>query len=237
VVSARALQLSAADINWPATRMAQELIRSGRVKPAPAPAVAGAAVAGASTAPAGGATANDPAAATATPQPAPPAPVVHPVKRPPPPSAAAPAPAPATTQPAQVAADPTPAAVIDAPPVEVQQAVVALVEQAPEQTRQDIVSGRQVIYTLHVLDNMADDGDRVTVTVGGSSFGPVTVTLTNRGQDLLIPLVAGAPSTVKVYAAYDGGGGVTFGAYSSLGETRSRVMAVGQSDEWTVVTQ
>jgi ABC-type sugar transport system ATPase subunit len=118
-------------------------------------------------------------------------------------------------------------------PTELEEAVMTLVEQAPEAVREDLASGRQVIYTLHVLDDVAEDLDQVTVMVDGVSYG--TVTLTNMGQDLIVPLVAGAAANVTVLAEFDGGGGVTFGAYSSLGETRSRVMMVGESDIWTVI--
>jgi len=81
---------------------------------------------------------------------------------------------------------------------------------------------------------MSEDGDQVEVIVAGVSYG--VITLVNAGQDLMIPLHPGATADVRVLAVYDGGGGVTFGATSSLGEVRSRVMDVGQSDYWTVST-
>ena len=42
---------------------------------------------------------------------------------------------------------------------------------------------------------------------------------------------------MKVSATADGGGGVTVGFVSSLGEARTRVMQVGESEEWQVTVQ
>jgi hypothetical protein len=145
-----------------------------------------------------------------------------------------PKPAPAVKRAKRAPPPPTPAPDAE-PDALTAQAVGTLVERAPEATRQDLANGRQVIYTLHVLDDLAEDADQVEVVVDGISYG--IVTLVNSGQDLLIPLKPGAQAQVQAIARFDGGGGVTFGSRSSLGEVRSRIMAVGESDVWTVTVQ
>jgi hypothetical protein len=47
-------------------------------------------------------------------------------------------------------------------------------------------------------------------------------------------LKKGATTKITCLASQDGGGGVTFRAISSVGEMRTRVMAVGESETWTV---
>ena len=220
-VAPRTIGLGAADIDLVATELAKRLIAEGELPPpppSPAPAMTGSAPADA--VPAGGAPATTAPAAqpqVATPGPGnpEPAPVVH---RPRP---APDAPAPATPAPA--------------PAAETEQAVRQVLAQAPAEVRQQIAEGRTVIYSLHVLDDVVEDGDVVEVFVNGASHGRVL--LTSAGQDLLVPLPAGSTAQVHVVAMEDGGGGVTFGVTTSMGEIRSSVMAVGQSDDWSVSIQ
>jgi hypothetical protein len=40
-----------------------------------------------------------------------------------------------------------------------------------------------------------------------------------------------------VLATIDGGGGVTVGVVSSLGEARTQILQVGESDQWQAVVQ
>ena len=121
------------------------------------------------------------------------------------------------------------------PVVERRRLVRAALSHATPAVRKEIADGRQAIYALHLLDNMVEDGDAVILYVNGNSQGRIL--LTNRGQTVLVALPTGALSQIRVLAVEDGGGGVTFGASSSLGEIRSKVMAVGDSDNWTVVPQ
>lgn len=111
--------------------------------------------------------------------------------------------------------------------------VRVILQTAPESTRRDLQEGRQALYVLHVIDNVEEDGDAVIIQVNGVPYGEVL--LSHAGQSLMIPLPAGALSQLRVLAIRDGGGGVTFGARSSVGDVRSKVMQVGDSDNWTVV--
>jgi hypothetical protein len=113
-------------------------------------------------------------------------------------------------------------------------ALKQLAEDSPVMAQQ-LESGRRTLYRLHLLDHLAEDGDEVEVSVDGISQGPVP--LSNVGTDMLIPLTQGKPSQIKVTATRDGGGGVTFGVVSSLGEARTRVMQVGESEQWQVTVK
>lgn len=143
----------------------------------------------------------------------------------------------ASTASASQAGSSAPSAVEPSPDPAIQQAVETLVEHAPEATQIDIAEGRQVIYTLHLLDSQFQDGDIVSVSVDGANYGEIL--LRNGGEDLLIPLHPGSTSVVKIDAVRDGEqiNLVTFGARSSLGEARTRDMAEGQSEVWTVSVQ
>ena len=102
-------------------------------------------------------------------------------------------------------------------------------------TQQALLAGKEAIYRLLLNDNLVEDGDAVILYVNGNSMGQVD--LTNKGQTVLVVLPVGALSQMRVLAVTDGGGGVTFGASSSVGDVRSKVMSVGDSDNWTVVPQ
>lgn len=210
------LALGTADIDQPATDLARALIAQGALA-APPPEPSPAAV------PAG------------TPPTTPDAPTAAPRPDVAPHAAALPQPAPVVHRPKPAPDAPKPAAPPLAPEVETEQAVRQMLAQAPEATRAGIADGRQVIYSLHVLDDIAEDGDIVEIFVNGTSYGQVL--LSHAGQDVLIPLPAGTNAQVHVLAVQDGGGGVTFGVTTSQGEIRSTVMPQGGSDDWSVTIQ
>jgi hypothetical protein len=113
-----------------------------------------------------------------------------------------------------------------------------LMEQAKSnpQLADDFKSGRRVLYRVHLLDYLDEDGDHAELFVNGVSLGDVY--LRNAGTEILIPLMAGAPTQIKLLATVDGGGGgVTVGFVSSLGEARTRTMQVGEFEEWQVTVQ
>ena len=209
------LALGTADIDQPATDLAKALIAEGAL-PAPPKGPA------AATVPAGTPPRPHADAPAAAPDVAPPA-------------AATPQPAPVVHRPKPAPDAPKQAAPAPAPAAETEQAVRQMLAQAPEETRAGIADGRQVIYSLHVLDDIAEDGDIVEIFVNGTSYGQVL--LSNAGQDVLIPLPAGTNAQVHVLAVQDGGGGVTFGVTTSQGEIRSTVMPQGGSDDWSVTIQ
>jgi hypothetical protein len=216
------LLLGTADVDQPATDLAKALIAQGTL-PAPPPSVAPA------SAPASTAAQPSPAPATATPS----APTAAPVTAAPTPAAPRPAAVVHRAKPAPSA--PKAAAPLPAPAAETQQAVRQLLADAPAETRASIAGGNTVIYSLHILDDVVEDGDVVEIFVNGTSYGQVT--LSSGGQDVLIPLPVGTTAKVHALAVQDGGGGVTFGVTTSQGEIRSTVMAVGQSDDWSVTIQ
>ncbi len=113
-------------------------------------------------------------------------------------------------------------------------ALAGLAKSAP-QIAGDIKSGRRVLYRIYLLDFLAEDGDHVELSVDGASLGDIA--LKGAGTSFLIPLAPGTPATLKLLATADGGGGVTVGFISSLGEARTRVMQIGDFDQWQVVVQ
>lgn len=103
----------------------------------------------------------------------------------------------------------------------------------PEGTRQQIASGEASLYSVRLLDFQDEDGDAVKILLNDIPFGELV--LSNSGAKLTIPLKKGATTKITCLASQDGGGGgVTFRAISSVGEMRTRVMAVGESESWTV---
>jgi hypothetical protein len=96
-------------------------------------------------------------------------------------------------------------------------------------------SGQRSLYRLRLLDFLQQDGDEVELQVDGGPIG--TIPLSNAGTEILIPLAPGTRSRVRVVATRDGGGGVTLGMVSSLGDVRTRVLHVGESEEWSVQVQ
>jgi hypothetical protein len=56
-------------------------------------------------------------------------------------------------------------------------------------------------------------------------------------DSFLIPLVAGTPAQIKLVATANSGGGVTSGFVSSLGEARSNILQVGNSEQWQIIVQ
>jgi hypothetical protein len=159
-------------------------------------------------------------------------------RTPPAPSHAPTAPAnsaPVVHRPTPAAGAPKPSAPLSAPAAETDQAVRLVLAYAPADTRAAIADGHQALYTLQVLDDVVQHGDAVEIFVDGTSYGQVV--LGSAGQDVLIPLPSGMTAKVRVVATQDGGGGVSFGVTTSQGEIRSPILAVGESDDWSVTSQ
>ena len=98
--------------------------------------------------------------------------------------------------------------------------------------KKDLESGKRVLYRVHLLDFLQQDNDEVALFVDNVCLGPVA--LSNRGTEMLIPLASEKTSRMRVVATRDGGGGVTFGLVSSIGEAKTRVMQTGEVEEWWV---
>lgn len=117
----------------------------------------------------------------------------------------------------------------------IRQRAARVLAHATPPVRKALLDARQAIYRLRVLDNMAQDGDVVWLSLDGVPFG--SLLLTNAGTDISIALPVGASAHLLIVAERDGGGGVTFGAASSAGHIRTKVMNVGDREEWTVAVR
>lgn len=104
--------------------------------------------------------------------------------------------------------------------------------EAPEQTRKEVLAGESALFKLHIIDSVAEDGDAVTVYMNGAPYGEII--LSHAGADLTVALKRDSTAQLRIVATHDGGGGVTFGASSSLGEVRTRVMKIGDSEDWLI---
>jgi hypothetical protein len=113
-------------------------------------------------------------------------------------------------------------------------ALLALAKDSP-QLAEAIKSDRVVLYRLYLLDFLAEDGDHAELFVDGVGLGDVY--LKNAGKDFLIPVIPGTPAQMKLVATADGGGGVTVGFVSSMGEARTRILLVGDFEQWQVIMQ
>jgi hypothetical protein len=114
-------------------------------------------------------------------------------------------------------------------------AALGNVAKTAPQIADDIKSGRRELYRVNLLDFLAEDGDHVEFFADGLSYGDID--LKNAGKSLLIPLLPGKITQIKVVATADGGGGVTVGFVSSLNEARTDILQVGESEEWQVIVQ
>ena len=107
--------------------------------------------------------------------------------------------------------------------------------QESQKVAKGLQEGKRKLYRVHVLDFLAQDGDEVELFVDGVSFG--SIPLYNAGKDVLIPLARGTSSQMRIVATRDGGGGVTFGLVSSMDKVMTRVMQVGDSEQWWVTVK
>ena len=104
----------------------------------------------------------------------------------------------------------------------------ALTPQGQAAVRSDGYS----IFQMQLIDDVAEDGDVVQIAVDGV---PVSfLSLSHAGASLDIPLKKGESHKITITAVRDGGGGVTLGLRTSMGDIVSRNMSVGESDSWTI---
>lgn len=128
----------------------------------------------------------------------------------------------------------------------------------PEKTRQEISSGEQSLYTVWIFD-FSHVGDSVDVLLNDTYFSTLVEASVDKdgvpagsnndrpagyghyappgfsSVKLTIPLEKGSTTKIAFCATVDAGkGGIRFRAVSSRGETRSRILAVGESESWTV---
>jgi hypothetical protein len=105
--------------------------------------------------------------------------------------------------------------------------------KAPPELRNQVASEQRSLFTLNIIDTQDEDGDTVEILLDGISYGDVV--LSHTGAALTIPLKPHSSARLGIVATRDGGGGgITFGAISSLGEVRTRVMSVGEKEEWVI---
>lgn len=139
------------------------------------------------------------------------------------PPAAAPGAAPETR-----AASPLPVA----PPELISPAPAAPQSALTPQGREAVRSDGYTIFSMRLIDDVAQDGDVVLISIDGVPMSYLS--LTHAGATLEIPLKKGQSHRITVTAVRDGTGGVTLGLQTSAGMLLSRNMAVGESESWTI---
>jgi hypothetical protein len=102
----------------------------------------------------------------------------------------------------------------------------------PESARKEIVNGERALFTLRLVDEF---NSLVYFHLDGA---PVLNWHVSDGRKLLtIALKRGEPALLKLTAARDNGNGVHLVAATSAGELRTRTMAVGESEDWTLLVK
>jgi len=101
-----------------------------------------------------------------------------------------------------------------------------------ESARKEIVTGERALFTLRLLDEF---NSLVYFQVDGAQVMDWHV---SDGRKLLtIALKKGEPALLKLTAARDNGNGVHLVAATSSGELRTRTMAVGETEDWTLLVK
>ena len=95
-----------------------------------------------------------------------------------------------------------------------------------------VKNGQMSFYSIRMVDTLAQDGDVVKVSINGLPAGMIT--LSHAGAYISLPLFPGQLNSLQIQAIEDGGGGVTFGAYSSTGQVYSKIMKVGDFETWQI---
>lgn len=149
-------------------------------------------------------------------------------------SAPPPAAAPAPQTPAAPAASETRASspLPVAPPELISPAATAPQSALTARGQEAVRSDGYSIFSMRLIDDVAQDGDVVQISVDGVPMSYLS--LTHAGATLEIPLKKGESHRITVTAVRDGNGGVTLGLQTSAGMIVSRNMAVGESDSWTI---
>lgn len=145
-----------------------------------------------------------------------------------PPPAAAPEPTAVPAAPETRASSPLPVA----PPELVSPAAMAPQSALTPAGRLAVQSDGYSIFSMRLIDDVAQDGDVVQISIDGVPMS--FLSLTHAGATLEIPLKKGESHRITVTAVRDGNGGVTLGLQTSAGMIVSRNMAVGESDSWTI---
>lgn len=86
--------------------------------------------------------------------------------------------------------------------------------------------GELNFFRIFLCDSCAEDGDVVDVIVNGHRYA--TVPITNQGAYLSLPLPASGAGQVVIRGVVDGGGGITVGCETSLGQAFLGVLEPGQ---------
>jgi len=101
----------------------------------------------------------------------------------------------------------------------------------PESARREIVTGERALFTLRLLDEF---NSLVYFHLDGALMG---WHVTDGRKLLTVALKKGEPALLKLTAARDDGHGVHLVAATSSGELRTRTMAVGESEDWTLLVK
>jgi hypothetical protein len=102
----------------------------------------------------------------------------------------------------------------------------------PETARKEIVNGERALFTLRLVDEF---NSLVYFHVDGA---PALNWHVSDGRRLLtVALKKGEPALLRLTAARDNGNGVHLVAATSAGELRTRTMAVGETEDWTLLVK
>ena len=107
-------------------------------------------------------------------------------------------------------------------------ALMAIAQTAPDIAK-DILAGKRLLYPVRLGDVVEADIYHADIYVDGANMGDIN----HGGGVILVPLIPGEPSQLKVVPTADRGGrGVTVGLILPSGELwRTGIMQVGESEQ------
>ena len=97
----------------------------------------------------------------------------------------------------------------------------------------EIRKGDTRFFHIFLYDCCDEDGDVVEVLIDGVPFS--TVTLSNQGMTLSVPVAADGSTKIQIRGVYDGGGGITVACRTSKGQGFLRAMPVGGVETLAVI--
>jgi len=102
----------------------------------------------------------------------------------------------------------------------------------PESQRREIMNGERALFTLRLLDEF---NSLVYFRLDGAT--PLNWHVSDGRKLLTVALKKGEPALLNLTAARDDGHGVHLVAVTSAGELRTRTLAVGESEDWTLLVK
>ncbi|MDX2288902.1 MAG: hypothetical protein NW217_08800 [Hyphomicrobiaceae bacterium] len=101
--------------------------------------------------------------------------------------------------------------------------LVDMPDPEKDRLKQSLKDSRLRVGAVTIWDTVHQDGDRVRISSAGFSQD---VTILHKPRMFFVPYLPGA--AVRIEATFDGGGGVTLGVRTAIGDVPLPYLSVGQ---------